>query len=663
MKLIKLHLKNFKGIRNFEFQPNGQSASIYGDNAVGKTTIFDAFNWLLFDKDSQNKKDFDIKTLDANNQPIHGLEHEVEAVFDVNGKPLTLRKVYYEQWTKKRGSVTSEFTGHTTDYYINGVPVQKKEYTAKIDEIAREDVFKLLTSPTYFNTQLHWQERRKILLEVCGDVSDQDVINAKESLKSLPEILKGRTLEEHKKVIAARRAEINKELEKIPIRISEVQQSIPELSGKSEEELQAEIAKLQNYLSEKNQALSFIENGGAVFEKRRELQEIEAEIIRINNENQKVLNERIQGIQQQLFDSKNKATELKGIIQTENRLLIQKQANLSALENSITGLREQWAKINAEELKFEQEETCPTCGQPIPKEKLEAAREKALADFNQRKAEQLERNVREGKRTKEEVEQLKLDIETKQKTIEGLEKQLADQEAETARIQAEIDRIKAEPVQTISIQPLIEKKQSILNEINQLQTDKAEAVAKVKAEIAGINDCIVQFQSELAKFEQKDRATKRIEELKHQERELAAEFEKLEKELYLCEELTKFKVSLLEERVNGRFKFARFKLFENLVNGGIQPTCETLYNGVPYSSGLNTGHQLIVGMDIIQTLSEYYGFSAPIFVDNAECVTDLPEINAQVIRLVKPEINSEEDRKKYSKLNVEYAPIISKEVA
>jgi DNA repair exonuclease SbcCD ATPase subunit len=663
VNLINLKLKNFKGIKSFELQANGQNVNIWGDNATGKTSVFDAFTWLFYDKDSQNKKDFDIKTLDANNQPIHGLEHEVEAVFDIDGKPLTLRKVYYEQWTKKRGSATAEFTGHTTDYYINGVPVQKKEYTAKIDEIAREDVFKLLTSPTYFNTQLHWQERRKVLLEVCGDVSDQDVISSKDSLKTLPEILNGRSLDDHKKVIAARRAEINKELEKIPIRISEVQQSIPELSGKSEEELQAEIAKLQNYLSEKNQALSFIENGGAVFEKRRELQEIEAEIIRINNENQKVLNERIQGIQQQLFDSKNKATELKGIIQTENRLLIQKQANLSALENSINGLREQWAKINAEELKFEQEETCPTCGQSIPKETLEAAREKALADFNQRKAEQLERNVQEGKRTKEEIEKLKVDIEANKKTIADLEKQLADQEAETARIQVEIDRIKAEPVQTTNIQPLLDKKQAILNEIDQLQTDKAAAVAKVKAEIAGINDCIVQFQSELAKFEQKDRALRRIEELKQQERDLAAEFEKLEKELYLCEEFTRSKVALLEEKINSRFKFARFKLFETQINGGIQECCETLYNGVPYSSGLNTGHQLIVGMDIIQTLSEYYGFSAPIFVDNAECVTDLPEINAQVIRLVKPEIRTEEDRQKYSKLNVEYSPIALKEAS
>lgn len=663
LKLLSIKYKNFKGLRSFEFTPSGQNSSVSGDNATFKTTLYDGFNWLLFGKNSQNQKDFDIKTLDANNQPIPGLEHEVEASFLHNGKPLSLKKVYSEKMTKKRGGVTAEFTGHTTDHLINGVPVQQKEYLAKIEEIAREDIFKLLTNPAYFNTQLHWQERRKILLEVCGDVSDQDVIAAKDSLKSLPEILNGRTLDEHKRVIAARRAEINKELEKIPIRISEVQQSIPELSGKSETELQAEIDKLQKFLSEKNQALAGIENGETIAQKRRELQEVETEIIRINNENQKASNERIQGIQQQLFDYRNKATELKGTISTEGRLLVQKQANLSALENAIIGLRKQHADISTEELKFEQDENCPTCGQPIQSEKLEAAKEKALADFNQRKADKLEKNVQTGKQTSEEIKTLKIDIEANQNTINELGVQLADQEAEVIKIQAEIDRIKAEPIQTVSTQGQTDKKQTILNEITQLQNDKSEATTKVRVEIAGINDCIVQFQTELSKFEQKDKATKRVDELKKQERDLAAEFEKLEKQLYLCEEFTRFKVSLLEEKINSRFKFARFRLFETQINGGIQESCETLFNGVPYSSGLNAGHQIIVGMDIIKTLSEHYGFNAPIFVDNAESVTDLPEVNAQVIRLVKPEIDSEEKRKKYSKLNVEYTPIPLKEAA
>ena len=227
MKILSLKLTNFKGIRDFTLDAQGDNVSIYGDNATGKTTLFDAFLWLLFGKDSQNKKDFDIKTLDPAGQALSGLDHEVEGIFEVKGQRLTLKKSFKEKWTKKRGAVIAEFTGHTTDHYIDGVPVPEKDYTAKIAEIAQEDIFKLLTNPGYFNEKLKWQDRRKILLEVCGDLTDAEVIASSESLSKLPTILGNRKLEDHRKVMAARRAEINKELEKIPVRIDEATKALP----------------------------------------------------------------------------------------------------------------------------------------------------------------------------------------------------------------------------------------------------------------------------------------------------------------------------------------------------------------------------------------------------------------------------------------------------
>jgi AAA15 family ATPase/GTPase len=187
IRLLSLSLKNFKGIRQFTLQANGQDVKVYGDNATGKTTLFDAFVWLLFDKDSQNKKDFAIKTLDKDGQVLHGLEHEVEGVFLIDGKQLSLRKVFSEKWTKKRGSAEKQFSGHTTEYYIDGVPLKKKEYDQLISDLIDEDVFKLLTNPSYFNEQLHWQDRRKILLQVCGDITDEEVIASNAELApSLP---------------------------------------------------------------------------------------------------------------------------------------------------------------------------------------------------------------------------------------------------------------------------------------------------------------------------------------------------------------------------------------------------------------------------------------------------------------------------------------------
>lgn len=172
MKLNRLTLRNFKGCRDLTLDFQGRDTSIYGANGTGKTSIADAFSWLLFGKDSKDQANFDIKTLDENNNPLPGLDHEVEAEMDMGDRTITLKKSYKEVWTKKRGEAAKTFTGHTTDHFLNGVPVQKKEYDAAIADIAPESLFKLLTNPRYFNDQLHWQDRRKMLLDVCGDVSD-----------------------------------------------------------------------------------------------------------------------------------------------------------------------------------------------------------------------------------------------------------------------------------------------------------------------------------------------------------------------------------------------------------------------------------------------------------------------------------------------------------
>ena len=172
MKLLKLKLQNFKGIRNSEFDFGGINATIYGDNATGKTTVFDSLCWLLFGKDSLDRADFEIKTLE-NGEPIHKVNHEVEAEFlHDDGNSFTLKRVYREKYSSPRGGDT-KLTGHTTDYFINEVPVKEKEYKQYINDVIAEDVFKLITNPLYFNEQYSWQNRRKLLLEISGDIKDE----------------------------------------------------------------------------------------------------------------------------------------------------------------------------------------------------------------------------------------------------------------------------------------------------------------------------------------------------------------------------------------------------------------------------------------------------------------------------------------------------------
>ncbi len=665
MRLMTLKLKNFKGIRSFELQANGENVSVFGDNATGKTSIFDAFLWLLYGKDSQNKADFEIKTLGKDNKPLHGLEHEVEAVFEHNGKPLNLKKVFSEKWTKKRGSPTAEFSGHTTDYFVNGVPVKESEYKVKISEIASETIFKLLTSPIYFNTQLSWQERRKTLLQVCGDISDEDVIATKELLSKLPSILQGRTIEDHRKVIANRRAMINSELDKIPIRISEVQQSLPDISNLIPDALPADIQKYAGMIQEKQQELISIKNGGEISEKIKQLRIVEGELLKIKNEFQSAINGQVQIKRNDINHLEDQAAALRreSIPVDYSETIDQLNGQIKTLNNELEALRGEWRTLKVSEFEFEQSETCPLCGQALPEDQLQAAREKALADFNQQKSEKIEKNVETGKKKVEDITKLEAKIyELKQKEseanslVEGKKAQLTELENRIASIRETITVLLQNSVeQTPKYQNKLREKEALDKEIKEAESGKEADIQPLQTKIDELIRDKAVLEKALNDVEYRKKGLARIEELKKQERDLAVEYERLEQELYLTEEFIRTKVNLLEEKINSRFKLAKFKLFAEQVNGGLQEVCETLYDGVPYSSGLNYGHRILVGLDIIRTLSEHYGFSAPIFIDNQESVTRLPEMNAQIISLVV----SKPDRK----LRIEYPERILEEAS
>ena len=631
MKLMRLTLKNFKGIKDFTLEANGHNVNIYGDNATGKTTIFDAFLWLLFDKDSKNKKDFEVKTLDENNNPIHNLNHEVEGTFEINGKQITLKKVFAEKWTKKRGSATEEFTGHTTDYYVDGVPVKKNEYETKIAEIANEEIFKLLTNPTYFNEHLHWQERRRILLEICGDITDDEVIASDPSLSKLPEILNGRKLEDHRKVIAANRAEINKELEKIPVRIDETHRSLPDITISTDPNKAQELKKS---IQEKQQELARIESGGELAEKKKQYREVEAEIMRVQTEYKKEIEAQIEIKLKEIKALQEKSFDLQQKTKVANP-----DPYISALEKSIEQLRQKWFDLDSQE--FTDSGICPTCKQPLPPEQIEETK----TSFNFVKAEKLEQITAEGKEKMALLEKEKSAFNERVKQAEKAREELKKVEDEIGVLKNEIDRLRTSPISSLEYAIQTQKKQELEQAITNLESGTVETKEKIQQEIQALQSELDEIERARARKEQYDLGMKRIQELKEQEKELAKAFEKLESEMYLTEQFIRTKVNMLESKINSRFKLARFKLFDQQINGGLSEVCEALFNGVPYSGGLNNAARINVGLDIINTLSEHYGFTAPIFIDNAEAVCRLLKTNGQQIKLIVSE--------QYKKLRVE----------
>lgn len=381
MKLLKLKLQNFKGIRNSEFDFGGIDATIYGDNATGKTTVFDSLCWLLFSKDSLDRADFEIKTLE-NGKPIHKVNHEVEAEFlNDDGNSFTLRRVYREKYSSPRGGDT-KLTGHTTDYFVNDVPVKEKEYKQYINDVIAEDVFKLITNPLYFNEQYSWQNRRKLLLEISGDIKDEEVINSRSELTRLAELLNGRTVDEQRKIVAAKKTAINKELDMIPVRIDEALRNKAALSA-SEEKLKADIKVFDEAIKKLDEQRSIIINGFNATEKRSKVDEINrrlklrqsevlstytAEKQRLRGEYELLLN-KLKAIESERDRYADRAYDLRGKIERENKRIETLQAEFDVFNSQ----------------KFD-ESICPTCKQPLPADK----QAELEAEFNSNKANKLE---------------------------------------------------------------------------------------------------------------------------------------------------------------------------------------------------------------------------------------------------------------------------------
>ena len=619
IKLNRLHLENFKGLMIFTLSLDGKDAVIRGDNGTGKSTLMDGFIWLLFNKDSQGKADFAIKTLDNNGDEIHNLNHVVECELEIDGNITILKKEFVEKWTKKRGAAKKSFTGHTTKYFIDTVPVQKKEWDKKIQAIIDEETFKLLTSPTCFNS-LHWEKRREILLQVCGDVSDEEVIESafpsisdKENYNALSSILNKRSLDDHKKVIAGQKKVINDRLKEIPARIDELSRSIVDTSSYSTPEISAKIKnleeKIQNAISDNK--LSTIRA------KRSKLAAKKADIEYV------LKNEKMEAtlkITEEINIMDADISKINREISDLGVELAQIANRIAQNENRMVELRGEFKEAAGSEYKGDM--VCYACGQKIPEDQIKEATKK----FNKKKANILSDINVKGTALKDENENYynkKMELSDKKTSLEGSigplnlkirslqdEKNLVESQSGDPRILTEIKKIDDE----------------ILELDRQLEENKPVDVSPWQEEKG-------EQEKKLAEIEASKKTKARIQELMDEEKKLAGEYENQEYQTNLMEMFIKAKVNLLEHRINDKFALARFKLFDVQINGGISETCVTLYDGVPYGSGLNTGAEINVGLDIISTLSEFYKVKAPVFIDHAESVTEILNTGNQTIKL------------------------------
>ena len=625
MKLTKLELLNFKGLKSFTINLNGDVV-IRGDNATGKTTVFDSVCWLLFGKDSLDRADFEIKTLDGG-EPIHKVNHEVTGTFTLDeGGTVELKRVYREKYSSPRGGEVT-MTGHTTDYFVDGVPKKEKEYKEMVSSLVDESIFKLITNPLYFNETYSWQNRRKLLLEMCGDIDDISVINSHDELRRLAELLEGRTVDDHRKVVAAKKTAINKELDIIPVRIDEAMRNKPEITS-DKAKLIRDIETLSAGIDEVEKQKAIIQNGFSSTEKESKIRDINRQL---EAQRSKVLSDYHKQKQHLRGEYEASLTKLKMVEVDRDRCADRRDELNKDIEREfkrIATLQSEFDMFNAQQFN---KESCPTCGQALPADK-QAVLE---AEFNTNKSKKLE----EWKGLIESAVKLKGNYEEQQEIMASKIDSLtteASQYNDAYNFKFKEYEAYSEP--NLEDDPVYAdlKAQLFLLEIDDEPGADTEELTKLDEELSSMKSKKSDLETELNKFKLIDDINHRILELENQQQKLVAEKNALDEASFLMDEFIKAKVNMLEENINSRFKLARFKMFNVMLNGNIEECCETTYKGVPYRS-MNNAARINVGLDIINALTSYYKVNAPVFIDNAEAVTEFVPVNSQTIKLIVDE--------------------------
>jgi exonuclease SbcC len=663
IKSIKLSY--FKGVKSLNMNFGPSENFIYGKNEGGKTTVFDSLWYLFFGKDSTGRSDFSVKTLDKNNEVISKVDHEVVGVFEINGQTKTFKRTYKEQWSKS----TDLLTGHTTDYDIDGYPVRKEsDYIKEVEEFFKEELFKLLTNPLFFNS-MKPAERRSTLISLVPEIGIDQVFESlspkkrkSTSVQKLEALLtEGKTLDQIKQKAALDKRNLKEEKESIPGRIDEASRSKPEVYEFQElsemiaekkadlNRIDGEILAENNEVANSNKAIQEIQN--QVFGLKTKLQKLEfqaeQEFAKWKNEQEKYPSElkaKIKELKEELADAEQEFTNKKEGLKKSQVQISHLNEVIKAHQSDKAKLVDGWKVENKKTFTWNGS-TCTACDRPLEGASALNEEEKSRARFNTAKAQALKEIESKGNAFKSKIEDA-------QKEITEYEGYLTKYQAKISAAELKIDQTKEslitlesslmEHLSKEQVSPtagffLSDEADDIKAKITVLENKKPEEVksdnSSLIAEKATVQNALEGLQKALGNKEIIERTDARITELKAKEVDLAQSITDAEGMEHACFEFSKTRVEMIEAKLNGKFSLVSFKLFYMPINGSEKEICETLYKGVPFAD-LNTAGKIQAGLDIINTLSDHYEMYLPIFIDNRESTTWIPDVKSQTVNMV-----------------------------
>ena len=558
-KITSISLRNFKGVKKFESDLYHKTL-IAGGNGVGKSTIYDAWLWLLTNKDSKGRADFAVQPVDENGDTIHNLTTEVSAKIkvwtDAGVVDYTLKKVLSEKWTKKRGESESQLTGTKTEYYIDDVPYKRNEFEYFVKQYIIPEDFEMYSDLDYFPNKMHWQKRREVLMKSALEYtpSNEELMGEFD----LPDEVKTDIVKHGVENALKRWKDIRKKT-------------------------QADLKTNQTRLDETINHIEQIELSPAM---TRNIEDIEKE--------EKEIRGRIAEIQAKISGSVGEKRSLEAELQAEKSNLerLEKESvsveyRMEMLRKEIEKLREDYKAKKQEEPNVVVKETCDCCGQPLPADKVENYRKVKIKEWENSRNKELEYLAKNGKDKKAQLDEL-------EDWLTGIENEIEIREKNIKEIESKLSALQVE-----STEHLEEELMRLNDKLNKLNEQKIDS------------------EREAEKIRQRQSLQERANELESEIKSLSTLLLKAEKNVAIIERFMSYKAEKIEESVNEMFETVKFRLFKKLLNGGIEPTCEVLIDGVPYNSA-NTASKYKAGLEIINKFSESFEVRIPLFLDDAE---------------------------------------------
>ncbi len=614
-------IRNFKGLKKFDTEFGQAETTLCGRNAVGKSTVVDLIWWVLFGKNAAGESNFDNRPLDSDGNKIHFIDIEGKVGIKIDGTDYIVMRIQKEKWVKRRGQEEQEFAGNINEYSVNGYPKSEKEFKAFIAEIIDEKTFQILMNPTTFPS-LDWKEQRSILMSIVGDVSDDDLSGEVEYFDLLKPELQVASIDDIKKKWTKARNDLKKKPDELQTRIDEVE---------SQMAIEVDVAALE---AKRKVAVADI---NALKDKMLDLEtktnaKVDAEIEALESKRKVVIDEAKTDAIRNVDAAEHKRVVAKDALEVAQRRFIN-------LKNDLVGYRKtaEYSKNRAEEAEKvvqhlkkenypESKTICPTCGQKYPEKLVKSLRDKWEKDHTDKLSEAIDVAATARQHAMfaaSEVENIELIVKSADEELINADKnyRTASDECEAA-CKASNDVI----VDTSAIDAEIEKLYS-------QRIDESEIAAeadKIREQIQKDRMVISDIEREINSSSENETRRARIAELEKELREVGQKVSNCDKMLYACDSYIK----AISRRINDKFDGLEFKLFEQQINGGVKETCSITYNGVPYQS-LNSGHRIVVGLNIIKALQEVYGIKVPVVIDNAESISEgnLPEMDCQTILL------------------------------